>query len=654
MEKPSPLGQPEQPRNPKPRISEMIESIKRREAVLHDVRKRIESIPKNANLASIRTALDGIWSKATGSVSPESFTAWEKSEELSAGLDSLLARSSELHDEMTDTEDDGQFLELLDEAEKLDEVLSEQEAELNLLLKQPDMVLLDSIHAVLKSLRDKALTVALHKRHPKKALKTLNILVDPQYEPASPSAIKKDDLASVEYSPFEITFTLTGEAFGRYNEIHGSDTLGVHFKRSPFSLVDGSCPDPEATKRHESVHNLLDGKFLGRTAYMTEALEDYGRVQKSEIEPYRESAKKRLLGLSPTDCLDNLKEEILAELEISENTDFGLDPQRDFQLGPEESGYASTLSFATAGATIRDFIDEAERLADKDPDPEVREFLYEFSDKLKTRFFDIAKSLNTAFAIAKRLPDSERAHDALINLCLMLLPSHYPNLPKLLSAMFGKTECRAAEASYRFATQIVRDPRGGFITAGIPDEIFPQDISTITRHFQTINPVELANVLIEENAVTNLSVLRDILDRLTQIEQRIGNASPIPDIKRQIAKRFFTNLAEVSLNQYLKPLTSIYPELTAKEQSYWGEALRTYVDVNFLGVNLRQNMTVWQIEEWKTKVDWSLFDTLGLGQRLRSVVNETIAEEKEWLAIRGVSGHLNTGSHLPEQPFSSV
>lgn len=627
------LGSPEYGRGFKERRKNMIEKIKRHEALLQDIRSRIEAVPNDAEPAEALAALDAIWAKTISDIDPQAVADWEESKRLREETEKVDARYEDVRideEELLAGDVDPERERIADEtADLMISTINEFLAAKN----KPDVILLDSLHSTLEMLRAKIPRVEELKKSHKKTLTALNLRLKAwgsteSTESKKGTTVKMREIEDIAYGRFEITLTLSESAFARLNRLADFDAAGWHLNGSPFSLVVSANPKKAETFRHESVHNLLDGKSFGTTRFMLKELENFGTYSSSKHEYLDLIKKKQLFRLSSTECLDNLKEELLAELEHSERREFGLSPE-NAGLPDEHLGRMATTKFSTAGATVREFLDSAARIAKTTQDPEIREFLADFSKKLKLRFLEMARSLRTAFAIADRLPDSVRAHDAMINLCLMLRPSQYANLPMLAREMFGQDDCRDAERSFDFGQLVLKDDWTKLVDLPTPPDLHPKDIGLIADYLRESDPYQLAENIITKNDVTTLPHLHRLLARFGELEGLIGRSPETDEVKDKIAYKFFDEILEGSLNLGFKPIVDLYPLLEESEKEPYEHALDVYFGGEFLSEDLASKLDTADLETWRGTIDWAFFDKLGFGDRMRGQLDEAIKNEKE-------------------------
>lgn len=628
------IGNPEFGHHPKERRDKMVEKIKHHEKLLQVIRRRIEAIPRHADPAEANAVLDEIWDRTKNEIGGTAIAEWQELVRLKSEHEALVDRFDEVsidEEEYLSGNVDPERERIADEA--ADRML-ESHDKISAIQRKADIILLDQLDGMLRMLRAKALAVQGMRSDRKKTIAALNARLKTFGKSGDDgesrgTSVKPKEIEWIEYSPFEVTFGLSDSAFVRLNGAADKDAQGWHLGDSPFSLVSVHSSDVSITTRHESVHNLLDKIPFGQTRFMLDQLKRIADYRPSDNEVMDQKYKDRLHRISVTDCLDNLKEEMLAGLENAEIQDFGVMSQGNIKLTDEQRGRRATIPFSTAGATIRRFLDDAVQIAGESKDPDIRVFLDDFMRRLKLRFLEIATCLDTSFGVAKRLAEHERAHDAVINLCVMLRPSQYPNLPKLQAEMFGEQECREAEESLRFSRLVGSDDWTRLLETPIPKKFHPEDRKLILRYFQENEPYDLAGRIIIFNDVEQVQDYRRIIARFDEIESLVGACPETAMLKGRIAYKFFDELFQNGLLNGFKPAIEAYPLLDENEKDELNHAMDIYIDGGFLLEDLKENFDAKGIEDWAAKLDWGFFEKIHYSDRLKKIVAEAIADLKD-------------------------
>lgn len=602
--------------SPRERRDRLVEDIMLREALLGDIRKRLDGITAEAEPEEIERVLTGIRSTARTT--------------MGKAVCAKLARLRDLIAEANKpTADFGPDTDYTEANERKEAVHEEIEG----LWEMPDVTFLESVEQLVKMLRAKSKSVqALRHDRPK----TIIALNRRQSKDSSggkklTAKIRSEDITDINYAPFEIIVTLDTRACDRIRQASGSEAAGWHLSHSPFSLIDAGEPDQADIRHHESVHNLLDSQEFSLERSLSEV---FASFKKSELSTnpdfFKEMGRQVFMDNPPVVCLDRLKSEILANLEAAEHLDFGVRRGKTHGwLAPTDWRMKAWESFSTAGLEYHDFLENVLKFSHETPDQKLKEYLRKLAMDLESLFLNMARDLDTAFGTAKRLPESEAAHDTLTDLCLMLKPSQYSHLTGLLGEKFGAEACRSIADSVRFSRAIQSQDWKALSNLEVPAELHPTDRRLILDSLEKTDPQEAAADVITGLEISSLAEYRRLTRFYSSLEQTIGRNPGLDRLKKSTSWEFFYKQAQADMLDGLKTIIGYYPDLDATEKDALREGLDSYIDEGLFGDDLHMNMAVEEIEDWSREFDWRFIEQLGLKDKLQRVISFAIKQIQE-------------------------
>jgi hypothetical protein len=446
------------------RRERLYEALERRVDIVRGLRSRIEQAPVDIAPPEMNELLNGVRNEMYALLPPETREAVKQIEELSAKLEKLDGKIRAL--ETDEDADGGQITGKLVERLFMQQQLYDLETD--------EAVFAENVEGILKSLARKYVDV--------RRLRRDRASVGKAFEKASGKGMAVDAIIDIRYSAVDATIVLESD---EYAQVSGSDdSYGTHFSDTPFSIVRArGAEDLEETVRHERVHNLLDGAgtMWGRTSAkafessLAELEKEAGRKghegRGSDIEGMLKD-----IGLEPSNLVDSVHEELLAELENAEASGFGyplavrdqvLSEGASSEEGREKEEKKKEIllfqkvsgSFATAGEQLQNLVAHLEEVEEKAGGAEFTAQVGSLADGVRFTFLRAIEHLRTASEVAKFLDDADVLDDAHA-LAAILKPSRYRHIVGYLERRFGKervTEARqAADLGRTFTPELER------------------------------------------------------------------------------------------------------------------------------------------------------------------------------------------------------
>ncbi len=354
----------------------------------------------------------------------------------------------------------------------------------------------------------------------------------------------------------------------------GCDTFGVHFGETPISIIKISN-HTEATRLHESIHNIVDGSELRTT----------NPVRKLEM--LRDTSKRvqqlQALGIlfedkrtpSAREFLDGIKEELLAEIRNTEKKGFWNDATslKEFfsTLRHDESEWGHkrmrTISnrIATAGVHIQTVVKELREMGEA-----------ELSERIVSAFISSMEHAKKALTTASKI--SEDAHEFVHAALTVLQPSQYRHVHKLLKNKFGEDVVQSAENLYdvtqnfRGRLDDLRDLEYLAITKKLPkheadkireiflafkkdpDRMNEEDFKEL-RRFELSEYIHLMHRLSEHGVIDSPEELSEVIDRVifcvfsSKIDRSIKESDGRVDLANLTSKEKnqIANLVEIAI-----------------------------------------------------------------------------------------------------------
>lgn len=259
---------------------------------------------------------------------------------------------------------------------------------------------------------------------------TVKNLLEKTLFPEGENKLERDSIKYIKVSAFGIDVTVEKDYFKILIKKDEGDekknTKAFHQPGSFFSIYSyGEEKDMEDSRRHERVHNILEGFFPPLIAYPSffikngfSLLDEYGDI---------EQIKQTILSFSPSECVNMLHEEMFANIERIEENLFS-DPPISF-IGKERR-----KGFGTAGNEIYLITNFLKKRLVEECDEEIRKFCAEFSEKIDEKFDEAASIMRRVLFIGNELKLEFMVH----SLLAMIKPTKFHHIETYLKSQCGK------------------------------------------------------------------------------------------------------------------------------------------------------------------------------------------------------------------------
>lgn len=199
-----------------------------------------------------------------------------------------------------------------------------------------------------------------------------------------------------------------------------------HLTGSPFSIYKEGEKNIKKIRKHESVHNILEGFFPPLVAYPSSLIEN--KFSLLDEQGGSEKIKQAILSFSPSRCVDLLHEEMFASIEIIE--DLLSDPPNPPTNSEHRKG------FGTAGNEIYLITNFLKERAKEESDEEIKIFCAEFSKKINEKFDKAVSIMRRVLFIGNKLGMEFTTH----SLLTMMKPTKFHHIETYLKSQCGKEQ----------------------------------------------------------------------------------------------------------------------------------------------------------------------------------------------------------------------
>ncbi|MFA5945641.1 MAG: hypothetical protein WC802_01890 [Patescibacteria group bacterium] len=215
----------------------------------------------------------------------------------------------------------------------------------------------------------------------------------------------------------------------------GGETIGLHIRRSPVSLIKRD-KESRRTKRHESIHNLLEGASLPaapRVQYLRMLLMSITNLEKTGKTPdILKIYSQQLKNLTPEKLIDGNQEEILSELENIEAEGYGESHQK-------QTFVTASNRFSTAGKYSQEIIELLNQFLSTEHSSNILPDVRLLRDGYRDKFTDTANLIRTLSDNTKTSGEKEALHLALA----LLPPSKYRHIERVMNQRFPRKSVTA-------------------------------------------------------------------------------------------------------------------------------------------------------------------------------------------------------------------
>lgn len=292
------------------------------------------------------------------------------------------------------------------------------------LFEDEDLQFLMNVDGVLDDLGSKNNIVDALRGDPARTIDELNAYL-------REDKLNLDDIVELQYTPFEITAVLKSSAYDRVCGKDDQDSLGIHFSRSPYSIVRAG-PDIEKTIHHESVHNLID-QASGIGQYSTSRLEDLvERHAATNDAAERFEIEQRVAQHRPRVLVNQMHNELLAELGHWEQHPWNKNRSKILFLDPNrpKSFEFHANNYSTAGNDAAEISALLEKIGRECKDEATREQILGTREAFRQGFTQAVEHMRQALISTRSR--GEKAMDELHALLFVLPPSRYRHLDRYL------------------------------------------------------------------------------------------------------------------------------------------------------------------------------------------------------------------------------
>lgn len=414
----------------------------------------VRSIKSNASLKTTKEKLDEACVAAKAHIPADAYVK-----------ETLLRKTSEKVEELYAKLPESLDAEYGKEEVDLCEKIGKLQVKIDEFMNDPDVAYLENLDKTVKSLIAKRMKVMEVGATDSLAIHTF---IEEVSKPES-LKLRKTDFTKVLRATFDISlYTSISKLNPRPAE---NGTTGVHMFGTVFNLI-GEGTGSESTVRHEQIHNLIDASEHLRHSFPKDDLLWKIRLRKKSnalIEDATPKERRQMLnvtytkffeGLSSKAFVNDLHNEVLAHLEIAERRlaqpYYGLNEEEtrlhffksEFRHETVASNFHDHLSTATG--QVRELALVRDELLKLKVDDIVLQRFDEFRARVLKRFEGMGSVLAQSFDLVTRLPGTERSHDELIALCVLLKPGDYENaIPRYLKHRHGENVIEDAKLSQR-------------------------------------------------------------------------------------------------------------------------------------------------------------------------------------------------------------
>lgn len=401
----------------------LMERLDAKVETVLDFQRRISSLDKERDSSVIQQSLEEIW---LGTIMLMSTDIMDRYEQLQ-GVEERLRASAIMDDQPMTPE---AFRSLKDHQRQL-------RSEAQLLMENEDVQFLMNIKSVIDDLHHKHTQLETLRQQPEA---TLEKIIRHVYMWSGEIVSSSDVVRTIE-TPFETTLVLASKA---YTRIWNASSLGLHFRRSPFSLTR-QHKGVEATIRHESVHNILEGAGgIGQFTASQEWTEMQNQRRRVKTAQEQLVVETELAGYNPASLLDRMHNELLAELENWESSTVMKQPNLIERHAKKNFPFEfHSARYSTAGNDAQTIAATYEKVAKQCANPKMKLRLVAIVQEFKQEFVRAIEHIRQALIRARQL--GEGAVEHLHALLFVLPPSRYRHLDRYLDERYGNDTNKTAE-----------------------------------------------------------------------------------------------------------------------------------------------------------------------------------------------------------------
>lgn len=395
--------------------AELMDRLDYKVEAVMGLQKKIEQLGPEEDPAVIHQTLDNFWLETTMMFPPETMSHYEQLQEIEEQMETRLKRiGSDTPDSIPNP------ARVLEDFRRVEELRPQAVT----IMKNEDIRFLMDVRAVVDDLAQKNNIIEGLRGDHEKILQTVNANLLAQ-------KLNAGDVKEYRIMPFEITVVVSSES---YKRVRDTDSLGVHFDHSPFSMVRQNDA-LEQTIHHESIHTILDraGNIGAKESNYENIAKDYEKIKNPDNKEYVES---RLTMYDAESLVDMMHNEILAELENWEQHPAILHPTNSEKRELKNLPFVFHASrFSTAGTDAQEITEALDRVAKKSKDLKVQSELKAISQEFKEDFVQAVEHMKDALAAARFVGGD--AVDRLHALLFVLPPSKYRHLGRYLQFKYG-------------------------------------------------------------------------------------------------------------------------------------------------------------------------------------------------------------------------
>lgn len=200
------------------------------------------------------------------------------------------------------------------------------------------------------------------------------------------------------------------------------NTQALHKPNSFFNIYKEGEEDIEDSRRHERIHNILEGFFSPLAAYPFSLIKD--KFSLFDKQGGVEKTKQDILSFSPSECVNLLLPEMLADIESVEK---GLSSSINEEQMEGFSTARNQISW------IKDFLSERIK---EESDEEIKKFCEEFSKKIDKKFDKAASVMRRVLFIENEL--GKEFIFMVHALLVMMKPINFYHIETYLKSQCGK------------------------------------------------------------------------------------------------------------------------------------------------------------------------------------------------------------------------